>query len=482
MNIQFISAGAGSGKTYRLTKLLSERLTDAEGSVRPEAVMATTFTKKAAAELVERVRQDLIENKEYKLANSMGQALIGTVNSVCGKLLVRYAFEAGLSPQLEVLAETEQPILFGQALEQAMTRDDIREMNELAQRLEQVEWQQEIRKLVDLARANDISAKALESHAHQSLDELMAYFPAPVDDDLDTQLHSAIRQAIADISGNEDSTKGTHTYLELLKSKEHRMNQGRLNWSEWVKLSNEKPTKRSLPSAEPVRDIASHYEQHPGLHADIQDWTNRLFELAARALETYQTLKRERGLMDYVDQEHQVLRLLDLPAVSDSIAQELDLLLVDEFQDTSPIQLALFLKLAALAKECVWVGDIKQAIYGFRGTDPDLMNAVVRELEHSGNPTEILPSSWRSRPPLVELVNALFVPAFSEYLKEEQVKLKPERDESLEHAPLRFWLLNGSNEEKRAESIEKLKEDLEKKRRVKFQVLNERKEGGGGVR
>jgi len=41
---------------------------------------------------------DLIENKEYKLANSMGQALIGTVNSVCGKLLVRYAFEAGLSP------------------------------------------------------------------------------------------------------------------------------------------------------------------------------------------------------------------------------------------------------------------------------------------------------------------------------------------------------------------------------------------------
>ena len=192
------------------------------------------------------------------------------------------------------------------------------------------------------------------------------------------------------------------------------MNQGRLAWSEWVKLSNEQPTKRSQPSAEPVGDIASRYEQHPGLHADIQEWTRRLFELAARALTTYQTLKAERGLMDFVDQEHQVLRLLDLPAVSDSIEQELDLLLVDEFQDTSPIQLALFLKLATLAKECIWVGDIKQAIYGFRGTDPDLMNAVVSQLEHSGNATEILPSSWRSRPPLVELVNALFVPAFSD--------------------------------------------------------------------
>jgi len=453
MNIRFISAGAGSGKTYRLTEILTNRLTDAAHAARPEAVMATTFTKKAAGELVERVRQNLIENKEYKLANSMGQALIGTVNSVCGQLLVRYAFEAGLSPQLEVLSETEQPILFGQALEQAMTSEDIREMHALALRLGLEEWQQEIRKLVDLARANDISAGELESHARQSLEELLAFFPSPVDEDLDSRLHSAIRQAIEEISGNEDSTKGTKEYLELLRSKQHRMNQGRLSWSEWVKLSNKQPAKRSQPSAEPVRAIAACYEQHPGLHADIEAWIRRLFELAARALTTYQTLKAKRGLMDFVDQEHQVLRLLELPDVSESIAQELDLLLVDEFQDTSPIQLALFLKLAALAKECIWVGDIKQAIYGFRGTDPDLMNAVVTELEHSDNPIDILPSSWRSRPPLVELVNALFVPAFSDYLSEEQVKLKPERDEILEQAALRFWMLEGSNEEKRAAAL-----------------------------
>ena len=453
MNIRFISAGAGSGKTYRLTEILTDRLTDAEYAARPEAVMATTFTKKAAGELVERVRQNLIENQEYKLANSMGQALIGTVNSVCGQLLVRYAFEAGLSPQLEVLAETEQPVLFGQALEQAMTPDDIREMHALALRLGVDEWQQEIGKLVDLTRANDISAAELESHARQSLKDLMAFFPSPVDEDLDTQLHSAIKQAIEEISGNEDSTKGTKDYLDLLRSKEHRMSQGRLNWSEWVKLSNEKPTKRSLSSAEPIKDIASRFEQHPGLHTDIESWILRLFELASRALTTYQTLKAKRGLMDFVDQEHQVLRLLELPDVSKSITQELDLLLVDEFQDTSPIQLALFLKLAALAKECIWVGDIKQAIYGFRGTDPDLMNAVVTELEHSGNPIDILPSSWRSRPPLVELINALFVPAFSDYLSEAQVKLKPERDEILGQPPLRFWMLEGSNEAKRAAAL-----------------------------
>ena len=453
MNIRFISAGAGSGKTYRLTQILSERLTDAANPARPEAVIATTFTRKAAGELVDGVRQRLIANQQYRLANSMGQALVGTVNSVCGQLLVRYAFEAGLSPQLEVLAEAEQPVLFGQALEQAMTRDDIREMNILAQRLGLTEWQQEIRKVVDLARANDISAVNLESHAQQSLHELMAFFPTPVEEDLDAALDVALKKAIDEIDGNEDSTKGTQTYLRLLRSKAHCMNQGRLAWSDWVKLSNEQPTTRSQASAQPVKDIAARFERHPRLHADIQAWTQRLFELAARALTTYQRLKNERGLMDFVDQEHQVLRLLDQPAVSDSIAQELDLLLVDEFQDTSPIELALFLKLAALAKECIWVGDIKQAIYGFRGTDPDLMNAVVRKLEGEGIPTDILPYSWRSRPLLVEFVNALFVPAFSSYLNEAQVKLTPRRDEILEHPPLLFWQLEGSNEVKRATDL-----------------------------
>ena len=207
MNIRFISAGAGSGKTYRLTEILSERLTDAADAARPEAVIATTFTRKAAGELVDRVRQQLIANQKYRLANSMGQALIGTVNSVCGQLLVRYAFEAGLSPQLEVLAEAEQPVLFGQALEQAMTRDDIRVMNALAQRLGLTEWQQEIRKVVDLARANDVSAADLETHAQQSLDELMAFFPAPVEEDLDGPLETALRTAIDDIDGNGDTTK-----------------------------------------------------------------------------------------------------------------------------------------------------------------------------------------------------------------------------------------------------------------------------------
>ena len=96
-------------------------------------------------------------------------------------------------------------------------------------------------------------------------------------------------------------------------------------------------------------------------------------------------------------------------AVATRIAGDIDLLLIDEFQDTSPIQLALFLRLATLVPECLLVGDTKQSIYGFRGADPALVETVATSLSGvSGALTETLPDNRRSRPGLVSLVNAVF--------------------------------------------------------------------------
>jgi ATP-dependent exoDNAse (exonuclease V) beta subunit len=71
------------------------------------------------------------------------------------------------------------------------------------------------------------------------------------------------------------------------------------------------------------------------------------------------------------------------------------------------------MKLAALADKVIWVGDVKQAIYGFRGSDPELMQAVLRGVVDGGGVTDVLPNSWRSRPALVEYANHIFVPTFA---------------------------------------------------------------------
>ena len=134
-HIRFISAGAGSGKTYRITEDLERML--ASGAVRPSGVIATTFTRMAATELRERGRQKLISVGELQQAAQMGQALIGTVNGVCGEMLSRFAFEAGLSPVQKVLEEEAADRLFAAALESELGEEPerIRRVNRLSRRL-----------------------------------------------------------------------------------------------------------------------------------------------------------------------------------------------------------------------------------------------------------------------------------------------------------------------------------------------------------
>lgn len=134
--------------------------------------------------------------------------------------------------------------------------------------------------------------------------------------------------------------------------------------------------------------------------------------------------------------------------------------MVDEFQDTSPLQLAVFLELAALARESIWVGDPKQAIYGFRGTDPALMDAAIESLS-SGvldadlvstatdalGAVETLSVSRRSRPPLVEVTNAIFAPAFARHgIPEAHTRITTAVTEASElGAPLGRWCLDAGN-------------------------------------
>ena len=83
--IELISASAGSGKTYRLADALERAVT--KENVRPGAILATTFTRKAAAELQERVRTRLLHANRVEDALALAGARIGTVNSVAGALV-----------------------------------------------------------------------------------------------------------------------------------------------------------------------------------------------------------------------------------------------------------------------------------------------------------------------------------------------------------------------------------------------------------
>lgn len=455
--IRIISAGAGSGKTHRLTDELSGLLGDTKSGVRPEGVVATTFTRKAAAELVERLRQSLFQKNRPIEAERISAGFIGTVNGICGALLKQVAFEAGVSPQLEVIAEEDQQVIFNQALEEVVLDDRAMLLEEIGERLAGPDWKEALRQIVDAARGNNCAPADLAGFATKSITELFKFLPASskqAADTLDKALVKAVSQAVRDLKGNvADATKKTREYIEELEGVESRLQAGTLlPWTDWVGLATRGPAKASEDLAEPVQVAAGIHAAHPRFQDDLRSYIGTLFELAASAMVRYQEYKRERGLMDFVDQESVFLEALGSPEVRERLMESLDLLLVDEFQDTSPIQLALFLKLTELVRQSVWVGDPKQSIYAFRGADPALMAAVAQAVPiRSG---DIQDTSYRSRPDLVRFVNRLFVPAFAGLLPREQVELKPhQKDAPGAAVALRLWPLVSGNKDKRLEEV-----------------------------
>lgn len=450
--LRFISAGAGSGKTYRLTELLHQMLAD--GRVRPSGILAMTFTNKAAAELRERARSDLIQQGQPTLATAIGQARIGTVNSVCGNLLARFAFEAGMPVEQRVLDVPRAAQILNESIDEVIEGRTLTELLTVARRLsldkvaygnEEDPWRAALREIVSQARANAIEPEQLRTTGERNAVHLLQYFPKPTQQDLDAALRRAIEKALPLVrqAATTHGKKNTGEYLKQLEEFGRALRDGDYQWAQWSRLANGQPESKLRAAVHPVTAAASEHARHPLLHQDLRHYLVTLFSLAADVLDTYRTRKRQLGAVDFTDQESELLKIVDLPEVTDTLTAELDLLMVDEFQDTSPIQLALFIKLARCAKHVVWVGDVKQAIYGFRGGDAALMAAVLNGLPALKGKKETLQDSWRSRPALVHFVNELFGQAF-QGLTPAEVHLQPKREEFEGISAVEDWWLEGN--------------------------------------
>ena len=436
-NLKLISAGAGSGKTYRLTQEMAGLLTDK--SVRPSGIIATTFTKRAAAELKERVRVKLLEEGMTREANELSNALIGTVHGLGVKLLRRFAYEAGVSPRVDILADGDDQRIFNLSMAAVTSLEQIAEIEGLCVRLslsrngEKYDWRSDVRGLVEVIRGNNFSAADIARSKHNSWQQLRYYLPPPETGVTLTQYNTRVARVIGEtyaalLDNEADGTKKTQqaaTYLrDLLRDLRQR---NFLPWVDYAKLGRF-AGEVGAKSRELVQELAEIGERHGGLPAfqeDLRRYQELLFDAARDSIQEYDNYKKSRGRIDYTDMEVLVLRLLDNPGVRETLSRELDLLMVDEFQDTSPMQLAIFLRLSALAKQSVWVGDPKQSIYGFRGAEPRLMAAVM-EANGPLDPKNIQRRSWRSREDIVYACNSLFVSAFPEF-PPEAVALEPVR-------------------------------------------------------
>jgi ATP-dependent helicase/nuclease subunit A len=460
--ITTVVASAGAGKTTRIVKNISDEVDLRE----PEEIVATTFTVKAADELIERSRSHLFKKGKATAAARLLGARFGTVNSICGQIVGEHAIDLGRSPRSEVIPDDTVKRLFAIAAEAAIG-EHAYALNRLADAMgasepkraanaDRSDWRTTLQRLIELARANGLGADGLAASADRSVKTFLALLP-PLSVDttevLDRKLLESVAEALASVP--EIVSKGAAPSIELLSRTRTAGLRGELpSWPDWARLAKISCAKKdgvALADAfETVCRAAGRHTEHPRLRTECETFIRTLFICAAEALEAYQAYKSERGLIDFIDQEALALEVLRDPAMSARLGERISRVFVDEFQDSSPLQIAIFTAMADLVDASTWVGDPKQAIYGFRNADSALTQAAFDGVASTATePQEVLATSYRSREGIVKFVNAAFGPAFIEMGLPEAAHAfsgTSRTEEGFDYPPFAVWWLEGTVE------------------------------------
>ena len=473
------SAGSGKTAvlTERVLKLVTE-IDPASGEppARIEEMLIITFTEKAARQMRERIEKRIRKELEAHpdshalraAFDGLACAWIMTIDAFCRRLVVENFHEAGVPPSPRIpdgaeLAELERNLLtalleewagdparreaLGDLL-QACARgadglvDDVRKLTGFMQSLDRPDlWLAEVRATL---------AASVGAATYQELPEARTVRPHL--QRATKELAEALRE-LADLAdargGDGDRTavwRELATQLEAAVGDQYAFRPDALRaWLEddvgpvLGKLELKKNCGDTLYKNGAFKDnflkrFSKHYERwrklwfaldEPGLlHgarlAAAQSLT--LLDLAEEATSRLERLKQRRGLLTFNDFERLALKILSDPArpeapseIAYRLRTQFKFVLVDEYQDTSPLQDALVRRVArsddpAAEPNLFLVGDVKQSIYRFRHAEPDLFLSKMRAAEGSGGRLKRinLHENFRSRPAILEFVNHCF--------------------------------------------------------------------------
>lgn len=421
-----VPAGAGAGKTHRIKTQLSDWVK--RGIVRPERILAVTFTEAAAGELRERIRAGLLADGLVAEAMAVERAYVSTIHGLGLRLLTEHALAAGASPQPRHLGDAERDLLIRQALAHAKALDPIKAAPERFgyapnfMRGETVEdsLRARVLSMIDLLRGLGDKGRDAGLVA-PALARLDAVYGPVLDDPIaaTTALQTAVQVMIAAFpeGGMAGITAKTNVEkleknLALFKRVDRAPDLLDRDWQVWNDLRSLFISNRSSKTPAGYDDLATAIMAaadvlpcHPGPLADAKLHLSCLIACAQEVMAAYETRKKALGLIDFADMITGAEHLLrtDL-AVRQAVLDEIDCVIIDEFQDTNPVQFALLWQLGQHAPRTLLVGDVKQSIMGFQGADPRLSTALAAA---NLDATQPLDRNWRSTPAVMQFVNAM---------------------------------------------------------------------------
>lgn len=468
-NIKFITAGAGSGKTFTLTKMLVDTVSN-EG-VLPSEIILTTFTKAAASEFKQKAMKAMLDastketdtakaEKLKECALQLDGAMIGTIDSLGQRFVEKYWYLLGISPDLNVITEEVQKYFIDLSLEKVITdidRDFFKEIQEnfdiRDSRTNSADpdfWKKHLEKVINLKRNYCITDNATSiSKTNELIDSI---FSNPntnpidwkyIDKVIDVDARKILKKnKVTNLLEEAVVADGVKRDLEKIKRKGHTyaaLNDLVKHLGEKIVDANARgdigdPTTVRANTVVIPNDWDAMLNQCIGFLQSInfgnmlKEYAKKIFDIADSWAVEYENIKKENHVIDYNDMKHYFIELLSKPEVKNDIQSDFKLVMVDEYQDCDPLQVEIFNTISDIVGSrpdgkghSVWVGDRKQAIYGFRGSDMELIDSVIgmfpterRTPDANGLEMDKLDYSYRSRKSLVDAATNIFSPIFSD--------------------------------------------------------------------
>lgn len=445
-----LSAGAGCGKTFVLTERFLDYFRPGPDSLRANdlgRLIAITFTDRAAREMRERIRHkcfdELLRSPDAEaehwssLVRQLDRARISTIHAFCSTLVRAHAVEAGIDPAFEVLEQSQADTLLSEAIDDEIRlrvaeRDaaaielavayDLKPLNEMLRTLvltgtpaQFAEWlRRSPSEIVELWRAfhQRTVVPAICENLHGSsevrtiLEVLREHVPhSPV--------MRARRESLLDCLPNLATLHldSLPPALQVIYENARIKPGGEARqWDDPEAYARFRDAAKSLrDEVDGLRAVASF---DPGQARQAASVGLQLLGLADGVRRRYDERKSELAALDFNDLLEHAQQLLTDPAnrgLRERLAGQIRLLLVDEFQDTDPLQVELVKALCGANwndGKLFFVGDYKQSIYRFRGANPKVFAELRDQTPVAGQ--QSLTLNFRSQPAILYFVNALF--------------------------------------------------------------------------
>ncbi len=449
-----VSASAGSGKTFimieRLIRLLSEVHEDKNGNkvkTKISEILALTFTEAAASEMKIKLKSKLEEKFAETGDSTILEAIadlsiadVGTIHGFCAKTIRRFFSEVDVSAGFSVVDDEKKAQFINLAMEKTFSDFySFKNSNDENQRklhesfiLTNARYGKDLKEIIVSVYSyltskisfDDEIKKSLETVSEENVKAELALLWEKLSLEIKEcyDEEKLLEKTLDGLGLTEKTTEKYKTAIavteKMLKAKDIYEYVSIPNININKQVGNLKPEKK-IPFCDFVDTVTKIKEKHnkyskfikptekenDEYFLKVKKQLSDFISVLCRFKDNYEKLKKDENVLDFNDLEKYMLIILNNPEVRKQIRERYKFIVIDEYQDVNDVQSAILEKINN--DNTFMVGDLKQSIYGFRGSNPEQFYNKQIELEKKGG-AQGLNYNFRSAKKVVDAVNEIF--------------------------------------------------------------------------